>query len=400
MLFFSSMSKSQVTVEAFPMNPQTGQHNYFGVRVTLDQTYDHDVTVTGYIHDDGAANTNNPFSLTVTVGNLTEETSASFYETDPTATAAIDLRTIVRAYGGVVVTYEVSNSILKFNSAADANAVLDQLEADYNSHNNSYESNLDTSLTTSQWDSLDVVNGFDSYKTFRDFENLFPGYSSRRSLVESTENAWLYNNYGGTNPFTIDFTIDHAENTIFNSDYLFKIGNDVYYLTSSGLYINDILQDDNESISRNNKVTSGIMYAGGINVSENYANVYEMSDCKTNKSLDDEFQPPGTNRKFFLKVAINSIGIRSSIKGALDHFEIKNGKPKRTRAKMIVGVGGYVYTINCQSLGYKSDVNGYKRRSDLKAVWRDAGIKKTKSGETSMDFAAAGGYSGTLILTW
>ena len=87
LIFFCGALKSQVTAEAFPMNPQSGSHNYFGVRVTLAQTYTEDITVTGYIYDmGGGANTNNPFSLTVTAGNLTAETAANFYKTYTTTT--------------------------------------------------------------------------------------------------------------------------------------------------------------------------------------------------------------------------------------------------------------------------------------------------------------------------
>ena len=56
---------STVTVEAFPMDPQSGQYNYFGVRVTLAQAYTQDVTVTGYIHKDADEwnNQDHPFHL-------------------------------------------------------------------------------------------------------------------------------------------------------------------------------------------------------------------------------------------------------------------------------------------------------------------------------------------------
>jgi hypothetical protein len=76
-ILFISFVQAQVTVEAIPADPQSGSHNYyFGVRVTLSQTYINNVTVNGYIYDEGGgSNTNNPFSLTVTAGNLTAETA-------------------------------------------------------------------------------------------------------------------------------------------------------------------------------------------------------------------------------------------------------------------------------------------------------------------------------------
>lgn len=85
-----------VNAEAFPMNPQTGQYNYFGVRVTLGFIYDQDVTVTGYIHaaEDEENNQDHPFSLTVTAGNLTSETDDDFYQTGPTDGASVTVASI------------------------------------------------------------------------------------------------------------------------------------------------------------------------------------------------------------------------------------------------------------------------------------------------------------------
>lgn len=83
-----------VSAEAFPMNPQTGLYNYFGVRVTLEQVYSQDVTVTGYIYTAGSPNQNNPYTLTITAGNLSEETGAGFYATSPADNAAVDISTV------------------------------------------------------------------------------------------------------------------------------------------------------------------------------------------------------------------------------------------------------------------------------------------------------------------
>jgi len=94
LIFLHSISTAQcsgVIIEAFPLNPQTGTHNYFGVRVTLVHSYNQDITVNGYIYDEGDPNTNHPFEVIVSSGNLTAETAATFYETDPTASAAINI---------------------------------------------------------------------------------------------------------------------------------------------------------------------------------------------------------------------------------------------------------------------------------------------------------------------
>lgn len=76
-----------ITTEAIPVNPQTGSYNYFGVKVTIDQTYDQNITISGYIYDEGSFNTLTPFSLTVYAGYTTAETSTTFYQTAPATTA-------------------------------------------------------------------------------------------------------------------------------------------------------------------------------------------------------------------------------------------------------------------------------------------------------------------------
>lgn len=99
--FAQSTFCAGITVETFPLNPQTGSHNYFGVRVTLDKTYSQNVTVTGYIFDQGGgANQNHPFSVTVTSGYTTDQTSATFYETGPTDDAVL----IVDAITPTIIT--------------------------------------------------------------------------------------------------------------------------------------------------------------------------------------------------------------------------------------------------------------------------------------------------------
>ncbi|MDQ6608769.1 MAG: hypothetical protein M3Y85_03010 [Bacteroidota bacterium] len=94
--FIAQAQCDAVTAEAFAMEPQSGAHNHFGVRVTLSQVYGQDVTVTGYIHRDTDENGNqdHPFTLTITAGSLTAETAANFYETDPTSGAAVTVASV------------------------------------------------------------------------------------------------------------------------------------------------------------------------------------------------------------------------------------------------------------------------------------------------------------------
>ena len=99
-----------VALEVFPLNPQSGQHNYFGVRVTLDQTYDENVIVYGYVYDaGGGSNQNHPFTLNVQPGILMAETTSTFYETDPTAAATAEIASVTPKTVSYYV-YEFLNS--------------------------------------------------------------------------------------------------------------------------------------------------------------------------------------------------------------------------------------------------------------------------------------------------
>ena len=241
-LFFASVN-AQVQFEIFPMDPQTGGNNYFGVRVSVAEAYNYDITATGFIYEEANPNTNHPFSLTITGGNLSAETAANFYAAGPASSASGHLGTIIYMYADVQVIFDATGNILKFNSTADVNTVLDQLEADYETHNQNYENQYPT-LTSEQLDAMDEQTGFDQFKPFKDFENLFSGFTSQRASIEGIEAAWLANNFSGSDPDDTDLTFDDALNTIFNQSYSFSVGNTLYQLTTNGMYIGGVLNQD------------------------------------------------------------------------------------------------------------------------------------------------------------
>jgi hypothetical protein len=119
-----------VTVEVFPLDPQSGNHNYFGVRVSLAQVFGEDVTVNGYIHDEGDPNTNHPFELIITEGNLTAETSSTFYETSPTSIAVAYVSSVTPCpYSeAIVATYSLVNNTYTINLSPQNQTLLSALE--------------------------------------------------------------------------------------------------------------------------------------------------------------------------------------------------------------------------------------------------------------------------------
>lgn len=209
-LFNSVSSQSlcaNILVEAFPMNPQTGNYNYFGVRVTLDQVYSQDIAVSGYIFNDGEGqNQSNPYTITVSAGNLTNETAANFFQTNPTATAVINRTTTLPSVVSAGGTYYITSCN---QSIEDQLNIIGQLHNDYQdslfSHivnNNSDVSDtlsLRTLIQTKQ-DQFSNSRGFTVssveftwYKNVSDIGYSLYDYSTIGTTILSSLNSLIYN---------------------------------------------------------------------------------------------------------------------------------------------------------------------------------------------------------------
>ncbi len=140
-----------IVVETFAMDPQSGSHNYFGVKVTLDQAYNQNITVNGYVYDEGnGMNTDHPFTLTVTAGNLIAETVGNFYETDPTATGVCE----ISSQSPSTVT---SGGVTFSTQCIESSSPLVRLNAIGQIHND-YQDFLLTYITDQNLDLSDTAN--------------------------------------------------------------------------------------------------------------------------------------------------------------------------------------------------------------------------------------------------
>jgi len=84
-----------VVNEVIAPEPQTGANNFFGVKVSLDPfPVDENVTVNGYIRDDGDITNTYSFSLTIIAGTESEETANNVLMTGPADTATIFINSI------------------------------------------------------------------------------------------------------------------------------------------------------------------------------------------------------------------------------------------------------------------------------------------------------------------
>lgn len=271
-------------------------------------------------------------------------------------------------YAGVDIVYEVNSDILRFNSAADLETVLNQLDVDYETHNNNYENTYPT-LTPEQLDDMDEVTGFDEFATFRNFENLFAPFTSKRAEIEAVEELWLSLNMTGTNPSDLDNTFDNAENTILNANHEVKIGSTVYTLSS------DIVSSMQSPL---------------------------LVGCVTNKRKKKPFVSPDQSRKFEVKVALNTWFVRSGAKGKVVSYVKKGNRWKRSRTHLGVYVNGTIYNNVCTNsfqFSARHPASGFKKRKELKVVNRQFGtIWKTYPGQLGASFEASGIVTGGVAL--
>jgi len=327
-------------------------------------------------------NTPETQTLTFGLGTTTSfvlkvETSTTTYSDNWDATITCT-PPITKTYAGVTITYEPLNGILRFNSASDVNTVLNQLDADYDTYNDNYDAQY-PNYTAAQLDYVDSINNFDEFKKYKDFENLFTGYSSMRKQIEITENAFLANN-GGTDPDDIDNSFDDAENTIFNTNYSFKIGQDVYQLRSDGTYLNGVSQDQNARIT--------------------------APDCYSRKKVGP-YDYPGDGKRYRLKVAVHNIIVRGTAKGKVVAQKLSGNHWKRCRSEMAIHAGGNIYTPQVCAFNFsftaRKPTTGFKKRRQLKVKHHDEGITsqnryKTKVNEMTAIYELPSGYSAGIYL--
>jgi hypothetical protein len=276
-------------------------------------------------------------------------------------------------YANVSIAYDASNKLLSFSSINDFDAVVTQLNTDYENYNDNYNNNY-PGLTAEQMDSVDQITQFDELQTFINFENNFSCFTSRRSFLATTETDWLNSNFQLPDPDDFDFLIEDAENTLFNENYLIKIGGTVYEMKTDGLY--DVLTGSQAK---------------------------QLSDdCFSNHHASNSYIVG--DRKFKIKAAINSWLIRSGAKGKVVAFKQKNGSWKRSRAKLAVFVGGRIFDHQCNESDIFSDrnpvyVGGFKNRKQLKVSRHQPGtIWKTQPGLLGSTFDFNGGFSGNAII--
>lgn len=287
---------------------------------------------------------------------------------------------IIISYAGVNISYYTSNHILGFNDTNDVNTVLNQLDADYENYNTTYE-NQYPNFTALQLDSLDSVKNFDQLQAYKNFEAKFSGYTSKRRIFENNETTWLNNNTIGADPDSLDYTVDNSDNAICNSSYQLVIAGTTYQWTSTGLITVGGTQP--AVINSPTAVSCFSNYRGGSPL-----NVYSSDNTRWCK----------------LKVAVNSSLIRGEAKAKVKSFRKKSGKWKRSRVDMRVRILGPLYRGNdCtffENVDQSKPAQGYSKRYELKTLHRVWAIQANIFSNTfsGILYSNVAGLSGTKTL--
>jgi hypothetical protein len=270
---------------------------------------------------------------------------AGYHNDSITGACVLNAPTYV-SYAGVRIGYYIGNHTLSFSSVADVNTVLNQLDSDYEQYNTAYE-NRYPNYNPNQMDSIDSINNFDNLLTYENFEANFSGYISERSSLYNIESTWLNNNMEGIDPDSIDLTYDNSENAICNNTYMVMIAGSTYQWT-----------------------TSGFVQTGGA------MSPQSATTCFTNRT---KWAKPlvVSNRAFRVKAAINYYIVRSSAHGKVVSYKQSNGKWKRSRYDLSVGVAGTIYAPDCSTTTQIDLINpasGYKDRRELAVRYGTWGI--------------------------
>ncbi len=237
-------------------------------------------------------------------------------------------------------------------------------------------------------DRMDDESGFDPFYTYKQLEHQFSGFTSKRSIIEETENSWLYNGMTGLDPDDIDFTFDDSENTLFNQNYEVKIGCNTYRMTENGLV--DLAN-----------------YEEGSDMETNNSNTYTTDDqnkCIANKRKKEEFVY-ASGRMIKNKVAIRSFFVRSSAKAKVVNYRLKsNGRWRRSRTDMAVSVFGEIYNKQCgekENVGRRNPETGFKKRGEIRELirwWEPlSGGKKTKKDRLASMFELSDGVTNHIV---
>jgi hypothetical protein len=218
------------------------------------------------------------------------------------------------------------------------------LEHDYNVHNDQYEAQY-PNASQEELDSFDIINNFNQWETYLQFENGL-GIASLRAKLEADTDQWL----ASTPADSIDFANNPDDSVpIFWSPLRAMFNEDGYAIVGYDT-------DDWEERSF-------------------------WGDCAffATSSKDYFF----SDRRINMKISVMSGLIASKLFGEIRHYKKVNNKYRLTRARLRIDVGGNSFDSECEEkLQLWTNFTTYKNRSSLQigdiiwVLWREALVDK------------------------
>lgn len=246
-----------------------------------------------------------------------------------------------------------SDGMLVFADEQHFNDCIECLEQELEAYNDAYESQYPTA-TAEQLDVFDSINNFNEWQPLIDFE-VSKSFTSLRAIVEQQSNQWLNGQEGenfnfDNDPDNLCPILDEETRTLFNSNGYVKVGDSIVTIqdwADAALSIGDCC---------------------AWRRSEKYE--FDANDKPTKLA----------NRKVKAKVAVRSRPYDSALKGKITHYRKVDGKYKKRRANMRLGVQGIgFYGEDCtESIQIWSNHKGYKSRktrrvvAHIRSLWREA----------------------------
>lgn len=263
--------------------------------------------------------------------------------------------------------YKLGN-MLVFNDSAHFEKCAMCLEYYYENYNSDYEDDY-PGATAEELDSLDIINNFDQWIPYIQFESNL-SFSSLRAKIEEEFTDWL----SSTDADSIDWDDDPEKSVpVMSMSYKALLNEDGYAKVGSDTISMDDWAD------------------------------YDEGDCswlKTNTYVYDYSDDPLLlNRQIKMEVKIRSNPVCSYLKGSITHLKKVNGKYERTRAKIRIAVYGAQYDIYCDKISWDPWYNfkGYENRSYLSVsdskwkLWRQA-LTNTSHKDWPLDKCSADGF--------
>lgn len=224
------------------------------------------------------------------------------------------------------------------------------LEMKYNTYNDQYDAQY-PNATPEELDSLDLINNFDQWAPYLEFEDIL-GFSSLRARIEEEILQWLTS--------TPADSIDFESNPDFSTPV---------FLTSYRALFSD----------------EGYAIVGSDTVSANDWGDRSLDDCTwldwDTRVFDQVSDPELVNRKITVQIGIKSGLFVSCLWGQIKHFKKNNkGVYQLARGRISLYIFGLAYDDNCEDAGetWGGALNDFKNRSTMSESsyfwikWREA----------------------------